>query len=117
MTEALVVTVSTHTTWWVVCSVCKARLYSKVSGAELQQRTADQLVGVVVSRVSLVHQFFAVASVLLSVSPGLGVIVALIAYLLNRKSPGWPNIVSKVGLGLSLCTIPFLILMAIVTHK
>ena len=100
--EALVVQMSKHTTWWVVCSKCKVRLYSKLSGPELEKRTADQLVGVVVTRVSFVKQFWAVASVLLSIAPGLGIGVGLIAYLVNRKSPGWPKKVSKFGLGLTL---------------
>jgi hypothetical protein len=101
VTEYLVVQVNTHTTWWVVCTGCKTRLYSKVSGIELQQRTADQLVGVVVPRVSLVRQFFAVVSVLLSIAPFMGLCIGIIAYLLNRKSPGWPRIASKVGLGIT----------------
>jgi hypothetical protein len=117
VTEMLVVHMSTHTTWWVACSACKARLYSKISGSELAARTADQLVGVVVPRVGLVKQFWAVASILLAITPGLGIGVGLIAYLVNRKSPGWPRTASKVGLGISLCVIPALIILAIVTHK
>jgi hypothetical protein len=101
VTEYLVVQVNTYTTWWVVCTGCKTRLYSKVSGIELQQRTADQLVGVVVPRVSLVRQFFAVVSVLLSIAPFMGLCIGIIAYLLNRKSPGWPRIASKIGLGIT----------------
>ncbi len=101
VTEMLVVHMSTHTTWWVVCSACKARLYSKISGSELAQRTADQLVGVVVPRVGLVKQFWAVASILLAIAPFVGIIVAIIAYLANRKSVGWPRTVSKIGLGIS----------------
>ncbi len=97
----LVVHMSTHTTWWVVCSACKARLFSKVSGSELATRTADQLVGVVVPRVGLVKQFWAVASILLAIAPLVGIIVAIIAYLVNRKSVGWPRTVSKIGLGIS----------------
>jgi hypothetical protein len=96
--EAIVVHVSTHTTWWVVCSACKMRLYSKVSGPELQKRSADQLVGVVVTRVSFVKQFLAVAALLLALAPGLGLGLGLIAYVANRKSPGWPRKLSKVVL-------------------
>jgi len=115
--EAVVVHLSTHTTWWVVCSGCKTRLFSKVSGAELQKKTADQLVGSVVPRVSLVRQFFAVVSVLLSVAPALNIIIGLIAYFLNRKSPGWPRTVSKIGLGLSVLFYPGLVLLGLLLHK
>ena len=110
--EALVVQVNSHTTWWVVCSACKVRLYSKVSEVELQQRTADQLVGKVVTRVSFVNQFWAVASVLLSVCPGMGTGVGLIAFFVNRKSPGWPRKASKFGLIFSL-VFPVLFIMGV----
>lgn len=43
--EALVITLSTHTTWWVVCSACKAKVYSKVGPEELEHWTADELDG------------------------------------------------------------------------
>lgn len=98
VTEAFIVKLAKHTTWWVVCSGCKARLYSKLSGAELQQRTPDQIVGFVAPRVSLIHQLIAVASVVLAIAPFLGLCMALIAYFVNRKSAGWTRTVSKVGL-------------------
>jgi len=121
VTEFVVVHMSTHTTWWVVCSACKVRLYSKISGPELQKKTADQLVGVVVPRVGGVRQFWAVASILLAVFPGMGTGVGLIAYLCNRKSPGWPRTASKIGLILSL-VIPvvgfvLIVISAILTQK
>ena len=119
--EALVVQVGSHTTWWVVCSKCKARLYSKVPGPELEKSTADQLVGVVVTRVSFVKQFWAVASVLLAITPGLGICVGLIAYFVNRKSPGWPRKVSKFGLILSVVLhvlfFVVIVLQAVLTQK
>ena len=31
MMQNLVIPMGTHTTWWVACSACKARLYSKLS--------------------------------------------------------------------------------------
>ena len=69
----------------------------------------------VVPRVSFVKQFSAVASVLLSISPLMGIVVALIAYFLNRKSVGWPRVVSKIGLGLSIFFIVALIALIILT--
>jgi len=115
--EALVVQVSSHITWWVVCSRCKARLFSKVSGDELQKRSADQLVGVVVPRVSFVKQFWAVASIILWIFLGMGIAVALIAYFVNRKSVGWPRTVSKVGLGLSIFFILAFIALIIINPR
>jgi hypothetical protein len=96
--ENLVVPVARHTTWWVVCSRCKTRLYSRQNAAELQGKTPDDLAGLVYYRVSLVHQFLAVAAVVLAITPGLGVIMGLIAWFVNRKTPGWPQRLSKYAL-------------------
>lgn len=101
VTEAFVLKMASHTTWWVVRGGCKARLFSKLPGPELRQRTPDELVGFVVPRVSLIHQFLAVASVVLAITPFVGVRMGLIAYLVNRKSPGWTRVMSKVGLWLT----------------
>jgi hypothetical protein len=115
--QALVVHVSTHTTWWVICSACKARLYSKEPGEGLQHKTADELVGRVVPRVSLVKQLFAVASVLLAITPLMGIVIALIAYFLNRKSVGWPRVVSKIGLGISIFMVALFALIILFAPK
>jgi hypothetical protein len=115
VTEYLVVHLSTHTTWWVVCSECKVRLFSKVSGAELERRTPDELVGVVVTRVGFVQQFLAVAAVVLAIAPGLGTALGLIAYVANRKSPGWPRIASKVALGLSVLIPAFFFVVIVIS--
>ena len=111
--QAVVIPVSTHTTWWVDCPNCKTRLYSKLPGPELQLKTADELVGVVYKRVSLVHQFFAVASVLLSWAPCLGTFVALLAIAINWKSPGWPKTASRAGLGLSVLFMVGMVVIAL----
>lgn len=117
VTEAFVLKMASHTTWWVVCGGCKARLYSKLPAAELKQRTPDQLVGIVAPRVSLIHQFFAVASVVLAIAPFVGICMGLIAYFVNRKSPGWTRIVSKAGLWLTGLLHLGLILLMIFARK
>ena len=101
VTEAFVLKMASHTTWWVVCGGCKARLFSKLPGPELRQRTPDQLVGFVAPRVSLIHQFLAIASVVLAITPFVGICMALIACFVNRKSPGRTRKVSKAGLWLT----------------
>ena len=49
--------------------------------------------------------------------PLMGIIVGLIAYFLNRKSPGWPRIASMIGLGLGFASIPLIILIAVLLPK
>jgi hypothetical protein len=114
--ENLVIPVTKHTTWWVVCSRCKTRLYSRLSAAELQGKTADQLTGLVYYRVSLVHQFLAAAAAALAITPGLGVIMGLIAWFVNRKTPGWPRWLSKyafwIAVLLHVAFITFVIIAA-----
>jgi hypothetical protein len=45
----------------------------------------------------------------------MGIVIALIAYFLNRKSVGWPRLVSKIGLGLSIFFIVALFALIILT--
>jgi hypothetical protein len=100
--ENLVIPVSTHTTWWVVCSGCETRLYSELPAQELVKRTPDQLVGVIRPRVSLIRKFLAITALGLALAPGLGLVMGLIGWAANRKSIGWPKTVSRVGLGVSV---------------
>ncbi len=116
VTEFAVVTVATHTTWWVQCSNCKATLYSKLNGAQLETKTADELVGLVYYRVSFVHQFLAIAAVALSFTPGLGTLLAAVAWVVNRKTKGWPRKLSKLAFIMSFVFLGGLILMAILSE-
>ena len=102
--QALVIPISKHTSWWVVCSSCKAKLFSKVGPEELEAWTADELVGSVYLRVPLPCQLFAVLSIGLAlegVLHGTGSF-GLIAWLINRKYGGWVSKLSKIGLWASV---------------
>lgn len=92
-----VIPVAANTTWWVLCPQCHTRLFSKLPASQLTGKTADQLAGIVYKRVSLVAKFLAIVSVALAWLPILGIVMGLIALFANRKSPGWPKTVSKVG--------------------
>jgi hypothetical protein len=72
---------------------------------------------VVVPRVGFIRQFRAVASIVVGLFPLAGLPVGIIAYLVNRESPGWTRIASKIGLGLSLAWILVVILFAILAPK
>ena len=115
MMQSLVIPMGTHTTWWVVCSECQAKLYSKLSAAGLAGKSPEELVGQVYYYVSFVHQFLAVAALLLSPAPGLGTILGLIAWLVNRKTPGWPRKLSKFAVLASLFFFVALIVMAVIS--
>ena len=114
MMQNLVIPMGTHTTWWVVCSECKVRLYSKLSAAGLAGKSPDDIVGQVYPYTSFVNQFMAVAALLLSPAPGLGTILALIAWLMNRKAAGWTRKLSKFAFLASLVIPVLLIVFAII---
>ncbi len=102
MMQNLVIPMGTHTTWWVACSACKARLYSKLSAAGLAGKSPDELVGQVYPYTSFVNQFLAVAAIVLSPPLTAGTILALIAWLVNRKTAGWTRKLSKFAVLASL---------------
>ena len=113
--QNLVIPMGTHTTWWVACSACKARLYSKLSAAGLAGKSPEDIVGQVYPYTSFVNQFMAVAALLLSFFPGLGTVLALIAWLMNRKAAGWTRKLSKFAVLASLFFLAALFVLAVVT--
>lgn len=64
--------------------------------------------------VSLVNQFLAVAPIVRSPAPALGTVVAMIAWLVNRKIAGWLRKLSKIAVLVSiLISIAFTICVII----
>jgi hypothetical protein len=110
--ESLVIPMGTQTTWWVACSACQVKLYSKLSAAKIQGKTPAELVGQIYVYTSFVNQFMAVAALLLSIFPGLGTILAAIAWVMNRKLTGWPRKLSKIAFFASFLWIPGLFILA-----
>lgn len=103
-----------HRTTWVTCSACGYKLYSKVPADQLRGRSAQELEGIVVRRVSLISKFFAIVAILLCILPIMGLILAIIATILNWKNRGWLRKVSLVALVISgLITAAFAVLSAI----
>ncbi len=100
--QSMVIPMGTNTTWWVVCSACKVKLYSKLNAANILGKTPGELVGQISVYTSFVNQFMAVAALLPSWAPALGTILALIAWLVNWKTPGWPRKLSKFAFLASL---------------
>jgi hypothetical protein len=110
--QSMVIPMGTTTTWWIVCSACQVKLYSKLSAAKLQGKTPSELVGQIYVYTSFVNQFMAVAALVLAIAPGLGTVLAAIAWVMNRKITGWPRILSKVAFFASFLWIPGLFILA-----
>lgn len=89
-------------TTWVACPGCRQKFYSRRALPDLRILPAAQVGDWLVVRESLVHQLLAVASIGLCWAPIVNLVVAIIAWLLNRKSRTWTRVASIIGLGLNL---------------
>jgi hypothetical protein len=96
-----------NTTAWVTCSACGTDLYSKFPSDQIIGRSAEELGGIIIWRVSLVGRFLAILSVCLGILPIVGLAIAVAAIALNWRHRGWPKILSIVGLGLALASALF----------
>jgi len=99
-----------HRTTWIKCLACGAKLYSKRKAEDLAGLSAEQLEKIVVVRISLISKLFAVLSILTCIIPFFGLVVSIIATLLNYRHRGWLRWFSLVGLIISIIpTVLFLI--------
>ncbi len=101
-------------TTWVQCTQCRETLLSRVSLPELQILPPHQAGDWLRVRASLPAQLMAVLSVGLFWAPGIGLFVAILAWLLNRKSRSWTRKCSRIGLGANLfVSLALLLLFAV----
>jgi hypothetical protein len=91
-----------HKTVWVVCSACGRRLLSRLPLDDLAGEPPHQISYHLEVRNSLPGRLMAICAMILSPTPALGLVVAVIAVLMNRKSSGWPKKVGYTGLAISL---------------
>lgn len=96
---------------YVWCKACQKKLVSSLDVEELAHRSPTDISAHLSGDVSLVAKFMAIVGVVLFIVPIVGVLLALIAFLLSRNSPGWVRTTSIVGLVLgglatALLTIP-----------
>lgn len=98
---------------WVVCRQCGARLSSRVKAAELAGKTTDELAGLIALRASFLRKTLAVLGLLLAIVPFVGPVMAVIAFVANRKIPGWPKKISVAGLAIALLISAFLVFVMI----
>lgn len=86
---------------WVRCSHCRAELYSKVCAEDMQGASPTTVNERVWSYQPLTKRFLAIASLMMSWTPVIGVILAIVATFANVKTRGWPRWVSVIGLVLA----------------
>jgi hypothetical protein len=91
----------------VECSQCGSLKLTSLPLASLGDYSADQLGQHLHARTSIIVQFLAVASLLLSCAPVVGLVLGLIALLASLKAGGWPLWLSIAG-----TTISSLVLLA-----
>lgn len=97
---------------FIRCGACGKQLTSKLRIDEIANYSADDLSHFLAGRVLLVNVFLAVASVLLFWAPIVGLILGVIAVLLNRRAAPWLRTLSWVGMSLSaVITVAVVILL------
>ena len=101
---------------FVECSRCRSKLRSSVDLDEFGRYRHGELNQYLSHDVSFVVKFLALASVLLSVAPFIGLVLALIAVLLTLKSSGWTRTVARVGLVIS-AIVTALVVVAMLLDK
>jgi hypothetical protein len=87
---------------WVTCTACRGELHSKVKSEHLFNRDPEELAAFIYARVSFIDKFLAISALLLAVFPLLGLLYALLAWVVNRKSRGWPKKVTVIALWVSI---------------
>ncbi len=98
---------------FVRCSECTKQLIAKASIHEIGDYSVEEISQRLVGRVPLISQFLAVASVLLFFVPFVGLVMALIAVIVNRRNTGWLRTLSWIGAILSgLITMLFVVALA-----
>ena len=91
-----------HRTAWVVCSACGRHVFSRLCLEDLLGQPPHQISDYLAVRNSLPGVMMAIFAMILSPSPALGLVVAVIGVLINRKSLGWPKKASYLGLAMAL---------------
>lgn len=89
-----------HRTSWVVCGGCGAALQSSVPIERLAGMSPDELAGKLAVAVPLAGKLLACVGIGLFLFPPVSIPSALIAWRLNRASPGW-QFAGRVGVHLS----------------
>lgn len=101
---------------FVYCSACGATLHSSVDLDELARYRHGELDQFLSYDVSFVVKFLAIASLLLCMAPGVGLILSLLTVLLTLKTPGWPRTLGRAGLALSGLATLFFLGMIVLGH-
>jgi ribosomal protein S27E len=90
------------TTSWVRCSACGAVLYSRQRADTLFAYSPEELEDIVIQRMPRIRGLLVLLAALTFFIPGLGLAMALIAWIAARKmTPGWRR-ASRVIMILSL---------------
>ena len=104
----------TLTNTYVSCSACSAALTSRLSIDELRTHSPSDISHFPSYEISFVVKFLAILSLLLSIAPLVGFVLAILTVVLSRESGGWPRTIGIIALVLSgMVTIPLVILLAI----
>ena len=90
-----------RTTTWVKCLECGTHLYSKGTPDELAAMSLQQRGEAIAFRISLIKRIMAILAIVLCIYPWIGFVTALVAAVMNWRTPGWPKWTSRVALAVA----------------
>ncbi len=83
---------------WVRCSKCNAELKSRISAGQLTGAPPSKVNEQIIPYHSFPKRFMSIASVVLSWTPLVGVLLGIIATVMTLRTRGWPKWLSIAGL-------------------
>ena len=104
------------TTTSVRCLQCNAKVGCKLNIQELVQ-FHDADVTPYLTRGSLIVNFLAITSLVVFWAPFMGLILAVVALIVTRRTPGWQRRASAVGLILSTLATLAVVALLLFTKK
>lgn len=87
---------------YVECCRCGRARLTSLPLSELGKYTATELDPHLRERVSIIVQFFAIASVWFACVPFVGLLLGVIGFLASTRGAGWTRRVSLIGSGVGL---------------
>jgi len=101
----------------VVCTACHTNFFARGPAARLADLTPDELAAVLRPPTTFIQKSLAVLALLVAIFPIVGLVMAVIAWVSNRKTRNWPGMVSKIALAISLLVSVILGIAALIEKR
>ena len=102
---------------FVVCETCGKTSLIKLPLEQLGELSADEVSRHLHARVAIVAKFLALAGLLLSLVPVVGLTLSGIGLAMTYRAGGWAKVASLIGLGISALVVGAIAVMLIFQVK